>query len=240
MKHRILVISGHVGDFVWRSGGTIAKAVRDGHDVHLVVLTLGLRGESNGYWKQPDASMDEGRRLRRREGEQAAALFGVKTVEIMDRTDYPLEMDRALIFDLARRVRQIAPDIIITHDGQRDLFNADHTLIGEKVRDICALAAAPEVDIDGLAPVARPVILGFEPHIAELCDFSPRLLVDITAVLDVKQAAMQFYALTQKNMFAPYITKNRLRALQMSKDGCDYAEAFSVYGALRGLDSISL
>lgn len=48
MKQRILVIAGHVGDFVWRSGGTIAKAVREGHEVHLIVLTLGLRGESNG------------------------------------------------------------------------------------------------------------------------------------------------------------------------------------------------
>lgn len=240
MKHRILVISGHVGDFVWRSGGTIAKAVRDGHEVHLVVLTLGLRGESNGYWRRPDASMEEGRRIRRQEGERAAALFGVKTVEIMDRVDYPLEMDRALIYKLARRVREIAPDIIITHDGKRDLFNADHTLIGEKVRDICAIAASAQIPLDGLTPVSRPVILGFEPHIAELCSFTPRLLVDVSAVFEVKLAAMQFYALTQKAMFIPYITKKRLRALQMSKPGCEYAEAFSVYGTLHGLDSILL
>ena len=240
MKHRILVIAGHVGDFVWRSGGTIAKATKNGHEVHLVVLTLGLRGESNGYWKKPGASMEEGRILRRHEGEQAAALLGIKSVTIMDRTDYPLEMDRELIYGLARRVREIAPRFIITHDSRRDLFNADHTLIGEKIHDICDIAASPEIKMDDLPPVSRPAVLGFEPHISELCDFVPRVLVDISTVFETKLAAMQFYAQTQKGMFEPYITKNRLRALQMAKPDCEYAEAFSAYGMARELDNLLL
>ena len=240
MKQRILVIAGHVGDFVWRSGGTIAKAAREGHEVHLIVLTLGLRGESNGYWKRPGSNIEEGRILRRAEGEQAASLLGVKTVEIMDRVDYPLVIDRPLLYHLARRVRELRPDIIITHDGQRDLFNADHTLIGKKVNDLCDIAASPEVELEGLSPVKQPAILGFEPHIAELCGFVPRVYVDISETFPIKRQAMEFYALTQKGMFAPYTAKNLLRAAQTGDPKCRYAEAFSVQYPNRELDCIVL
>ena len=41
---RLLVVSAHAADFVWRAGGTIAKYVKNGAQVHLVVLSVGVRG----------------------------------------------------------------------------------------------------------------------------------------------------------------------------------------------------
>ena len=78
MNKRILVVSGHVGDFVWRSGGTIASYAKMGCEVHLLVFTLGIRGESNGYWKSEGANYEEARVLRRKEGEEAAKILGIK------------------------------------------------------------------------------------------------------------------------------------------------------------------
>lgn len=51
-NERLLVISAHAGDFVWRSGGTIAKYIEEGAEVELVVLSFGVRGESNDLWKK--------------------------------------------------------------------------------------------------------------------------------------------------------------------------------------------
>jgi LmbE family N-acetylglucosaminyl deacetylase len=35
----MLVVSAHAADYVWRSGGTIAKYIAEGADVHVVVLS---------------------------------------------------------------------------------------------------------------------------------------------------------------------------------------------------------
>ncbi|MGH8943982.1 MAG: PIG-L deacetylase family protein, partial [Acidimicrobiia bacterium] len=48
----LLVISAHVGDFVWRAGGAIALYSNRGHDVTVVCLAYGERGESARYWRQ--------------------------------------------------------------------------------------------------------------------------------------------------------------------------------------------
>ena len=50
---KMLVVSAHAADYVWRAGGTIAKYIKHGAEVHLVVLSFGGRGESNDLWKQP-------------------------------------------------------------------------------------------------------------------------------------------------------------------------------------------
>ena len=40
---KVLVVSAHAADYVWRSGGTIAKYIKHGADVHVVVLSFGIR-----------------------------------------------------------------------------------------------------------------------------------------------------------------------------------------------------
>lgn len=228
MGNSVLVVSGHVGDFVWRSGGTMAKFARHGYEVHLRVLTLGLRGESNGYWKQDDATMEKGRALRREEGRRAADILGVTSLELWDYDDYPLLLGRERLERLAVAIRETRPAIILTHDSQRDLFNADHTLIGKRIHEAVAMAISPTLELNDLPPAPRPAIWGFEPHIAELCGFQPQTYVDITDVMNLKREAMQVYQQTQKGMIAPYITKNRLRAIQTARPGCEFAEAFSI------------
>ena len=63
-KQKMLVVCAHVGDFIWRSGGSIAKYAREGHEVTVIALTYGIRGESNGYWKRGGSSADECREIR--------------------------------------------------------------------------------------------------------------------------------------------------------------------------------
>lgn len=213
---RILVIAAHVGDFVWRAGGTIAKYATAGTEMDLVVLSYGLRGESNGYWKQEGASMEEGKYLRKVEGQNAALALGIKSVEFWEYEDYPLFLDKARLDRIAAKIATTKPDLIITHDSKRDAFNTDHTLIGQKIYDARFIAALPHVPV-----------WGFEPHVPDLCGFVPGVFVDISSAIDKKYEAMQAYAKTQKAMFAPYMTKAVLRADQSGIPGCQYAESFS-------------
>ena len=53
---KVLVVSAHAADYVWRAGGTIAKYIKHGAEVHVVVLSFGVRGESNDLWKQEGAT----------------------------------------------------------------------------------------------------------------------------------------------------------------------------------------
>ena len=55
---KVLIVSAHAADYVWRAGGTIAKYIKHGADVHVVVLSFGIRGESNDLWKKEGATYE--------------------------------------------------------------------------------------------------------------------------------------------------------------------------------------
>lgn len=213
---KILVVAAHVGDFVWRCGGTIARCVKLGMEVNVVVLSYGLRGESNEYWKQDGATMEEGKKLRKVEGQNAAYTLGVKNIEFYEYEDYPLFLDKPRVARIAEKIAAERPDLIITHDVERDVFNTDHTLIGQKIYDARGMASHPHTPVFGL-----------EPHVPDLCNFVPGVFVDISDVIEKKYEAMQIFAKTQKAMVAPYMTKAVLRANQSGIKGCTHAEAFA-------------
>ena len=58
-KKRLLVVSAHAADYVWRAGGTIAHYIQKGSPVRVIVLSLGVRGESNHLWKTPGVTPQE-------------------------------------------------------------------------------------------------------------------------------------------------------------------------------------
>ena len=98
----ILVFSAHTADFCSRSGGTLALNVRRGGTAHVVDVTFGERGESEDYWARTGAkSIDEAKRVRTQEAEEAAATLGA-TIEFLDYGDYPLILDRERLEALAR------------------------------------------------------------------------------------------------------------------------------------------
>lgn len=226
MKNKkVMVVAAHIGDFVWRSGGTIAKLASQGAEVQLTVLTYGMRGEMNGYWKNPDATEEGAKALRKAEGEAAAQVLGITKLDIMDWEDYPMTLTRERVELLALSIRKFGPDLILTHDNACDPYNADHTLVGEKIYEAISIAAATGVDLGGLKPVKRPTVLGFEPHVAEISSFKPQVYVDFTDVHEVKENAMKCYK-SQSSMLAMYTNRARIRA-QQAKMG-EYVEAFSL------------
>ncbi len=236
----MLVVAAHVGDFIWRCGGAIAKYAEEGHEVSLIVLSYGLRGESNGYWKQGETSIEACRAIRREEGRSAADILGVAHAEFWDFEDYPLVMDRERVERLAAKFREIRPSFILTHDKQSDIFNPDHDLVSESVRMAYTIASGAGAYCGGLPVSPRQTpMFGFEPHMTELCSFKPGIYLDITSVFDKKLRAMEACA-TQKDMIPHYIRKAETRASECVNrggvTGCKYAEAFSVWNPICSYD----
>jgi len=228
MDTRILVIAAHIGDFVWRCGGTIAKYVKAGAEVDLIVMTYGTRGECNAYWKaNPDGTAEECGQIRDSEGRKAAEILGISHMEVLDLEDYPINMTRERTELLAEMIRKYRPQIILTHDSEIDPYNTDHSMLGRAVYEASAIASAAGAYLNGYQPHPRPKVYGFEPHIPEDSSFSPEIYIDISEVQPVKEAAMNAYG-SQKNMFPMYVNRARMRAQQSGIAGCTYAECFTM------------
>jgi 4-oxalomesaconate hydratase len=184
---RLLVIGAHSADFVWRSGGAIAVTTAAGGEARVLALSYGERGESGELWQQPGQTVNRVKEVRHGEAERAAAALGADFA-CLDLGDYPLEIDGAALVAIADRIREFAPDVVVTHTD-RDPFNPDHAAAFHAVERARALAAGAGVP-SAFETVSPPELVLFEPHQPELCNFMPTTFVDITPVIEQKQAAM--------------------------------------------------
>lgn len=224
MNSSILVVTAHVGDFVWRAGGAIALHASQGTPVHLVCLSYGENGESNLAWQTPDISKNTVKQTRHAEAQEAARLLGIKTVDFYDLGDYPMNITPEVVSRLADSYRTLSPDIVITHP-ERDPSNLDHSKTYETVLLARMQAIAPGHGSNHIKP---PQVLCFEPHQSELCDFKPNMLLDITPVWEQKYAAMQAMP-TQRNLWDYYERVALQRGAQAGRRGqanTRYAEAY--------------
>jgi 4-oxalomesaconate hydratase len=182
-----MVIGAHSADFVWRSGGAIAVTTANGGTASVVALSYGERGESGELWKEDGQTVERVKEIRHGEASRAAAALGAE-FSCLDLGDYPLEIDGAALRLISDRIREFAPDVLITHTDT-DPFNPDHPVAHRAVDRARGLAAGAGVQ-SAFKTIRPPALFLFEPHQPELCNFTPTTFVDITAVMDRKLAAM--------------------------------------------------
>jgi 4-oxalomesaconate hydratase len=183
----VQVIGAHAADFVWRAGGAVAKAVANGGTAEVIALSYGERGESGELWKLQGQTVENVKKIRHGEAERAAAHLGA-SFKSLDLGDYPLQIDGGALLRIADAIREFAPDVLITHTDT-DPFNPDHPVAYAAVDRARSLAAGAGVS-SGFPTVKPPQLFLFEPHQPELCNFTPTVHVDITAVWEKKVAAM--------------------------------------------------
>jgi 4-oxalomesaconate hydratase len=187
MPQRLLVIGAHSADFVWRAGGAVAVCTAAGGAAKVIALSYGERGESGELWKQEGQTIERVKEIRHGEAERAAAALGAE-FEALDFGDYPLQIDKDGLIEISDRIREFAPDVLITHTDT-DPFNPDHPVAYHAVSRARTLAAGAGV-ASAFETVKPPALYLFEPHQPELCNFTPNTFLDITAVFDQKLAAM--------------------------------------------------
>ena len=184
---RLMVIGAHAADFVWRAGGAVAICAAAGGEASVIALSYGERGESGELWKQEGQTLERVKEIRGGEAERAAAALGAR-FDCLDLGDYPLEVDAAALETISDRIREFAPEVLITHTDT-DPFNPDHPVAFAAVARARALATGAGVP-SAFPTVAPPLLFLFEPHQPELCNFTPNTFLDITPVMERKLAAM--------------------------------------------------
>ena len=231
MASSMLVVTAHVGDFVWRCGGAMALHAARGVDVHLVCLSYGENGESNSAWKG-DVQRDAVKAQRHAEAQAAAEILGVSSLDFHDLGDYPLPDSPESVRRISDTMRRTKPSVVLTHP-EHDPSNLDHCRTFEMALRGRMQAMAPGHGADFVVP---PQVLCFEPHQTELCGFKPNVLLDITDVWERKWQAMQAMP-TQSNLWTYYERVALQRGAQAGRRGkiagTRYGEAYqSIFPAV--------
>ena len=132
-KHRILVIFPHPDDEV-TVAGTLMKLKEQGHEIQMVCLTRGEKGNSSGI----DDNVQLATR-RTAEMQKAADLIGADQLHMKNYPDSGLE---AVGLDSLKEVvdgiiREINPDVLISYDSRVGLYgHPDHRLTGQAVEEV--------------------------------------------------------------------------------------------------------
>lgn len=223
---RLLVVSAHAADFVWRAGGAVAMTVAQGGEALVVALSYGERGESGELWKEPGQTLERVKAIRHEEARRAAEILGAGFLPL-DLGDYPLRVDEAALERLVGVLVDFVPDVLITHTPH-DPFNPDHPVAYQATERARQLASGAGV-ASAFKTIRPPEFLLFEPHQPELCGFVPNLFLDITPVWEKKRAAMEAFA-SQKYLQRYYAERaehraNHARRISGLKD-IERAEAF--------------
>lgn len=212
-SNRLLVISAHAGDFVWRAAGAIALATSRGEQVTVLCLSFGERGESAKAWREGQ-QLDEIKELRRSEAAKAAAVLGAE-IKFLDAGDYPLRQTHELTDQITHVYREVNPSVVLTHP-LADPYNQDHPTAARMALDARVLAQAIGYDAPG-DPIGAPQVYFFEPHQPEQCDFRPNVLLDITPVFETKRAAMECLP-AQQHMWDYYTDLATRRGVQLKRN----------------------
>jgi 4-oxalomesaconate hydratase len=226
LTRRALAIGAHAADFVWRAGGALALATEGGGAASVIALSYGEKGESGELWKEEGQTIENVKKIRHAEAEAAAKALDAD-FSCLDLGDYPLEVAGDDLTRLVDAIREIAPDVILTHTD-RDPFNPDHPVAFAAVERARALAAGAGV-ASAFDTISPPRLLLFEPHQPELCNFTPGVFLDITPVFERKVAAMAEMKSQQylQTYYAQRAEQRGNHARRVSGDKeIRYAEAF--------------
>ena len=188
-QKKLLVISAHAVDFVWRAGGTIANYTSAGCPCKIIDLSVGARGESETVWKKnPGITEEEVAKIRTEEAKACAGILGCE-IDFYGLQDHLLVIDHETIMRLASDIRDFNPDIVLTHSSY-DAFNPDHD-----AAHVATLAALRQANVTGTFPDRPPTkqveIFTFEPDQPMVCNFVPNTFIDVTPSWELKVKAMK-------------------------------------------------
>jgi len=227
---KLLVVSAHAADYVWRSAGTIAHYIKLGAEVQIVCLSFGIRGESNDLWKKGGQTDESVKAIRKAETLKAADVLGVKeNIEFWDLGDYCMNLTPEIYDRMVLKIRKMRPDIIITHD-KFDVLNPDHNHVSEMVYSCSIMSNSSGISAGNTKETKQMKLFGFEPHQTELSNFKPGSYIDITDSYEQKIAAMQCFQ-AQKHLIKYYTDRaflrgNHARRISGNQD-IQYAECFA-------------
>ena len=206
---RILAVGAHLDDVEISCGGTIAKAIENGHDVKVLIMSKSGYTNKEGNIQRSDETAVI-------EGTNALHVLGIENIEILDfpTKDIPWESEAVNAIDL--RIDRYDPDIIFTHHP----FDTHQAHVGVSNATVSAARR-------------RNTVLFYEPITPSgrsYVAFRPQLYVDIEQTIEKKIASLREHK-TEYNKFGAedwvegVQARCGFRGYEMGKK---YAEAFEV------------
>ncbi|MEW9526932.1 PIG-L deacetylase family protein [Microbispora sp. NPDC049125] len=225
---KVLVVAAHPDDIDFGGAGTVATLTDGGAEV---VYCLVTDGDAGGF----DRALDNGgmAAVRRAEQTAAAKCVGVTDLRFLGYRDGAVEQSLGLRRDIARVIRQVRPDLVITSTPERNYArlgpsHPDHRAVGGATLD----AVYP----DARNPYAFPELLADEGleawtvrEVWMLGSMTPNHHVDVTGTVDRKIAALRAHQSQTSHMadldgmIKGWLTANAVTA---GLPEGSYAEAF--------------
>ena len=200
-----LVLAPHADDETFGMGGAIAKAVQEGGQVDVVVMTDGMLGGSEPNLKE----------IREAEARNAIRILGCRSVTFLRQADRGLRPSKNLIERIRDQIMQGAycavffPSPVEPHPDHR---------------------TAAQIGWEALRKSGFPCeAISYEISTQGPCN----ILVDISSVADKKRRAMHAYAsqITQSAYIERILGLNKSRTWSLPNEVA-YAEAFQRWGKL--------
>ncbi|WP_196595132.1 PIG-L deacetylase family protein [Pectinatus frisingensis] len=192
-KNKVLVVAAHPDDEVLGCGGTMAKHVLDGDEVHVLLMAEGLK--SRDSFKENDSS-DVALKILHQKSKLASSEIGVKDIKLLNFPDN--RMDKLQLLDIVKAIEKeievYQPNIIYTH--HHGDVNIDHQLTHEAVITACRLM--PGQCVKKL--LFFEVLSSTEWQISTCKNvFLPNWYVDIKLTFNKKIAALKYYESEMRN-----------------------------------------
>lgn len=171
-KLKLLVVAGHPADMFDHCGGTLLHHLEQGDSVTCVSITQGLRVHDEVIYdmfrqktrdyteEEMNAIITQRQKVKYQEAVDACALFGIHDVRFLNYDDEILTVNPGMISKLASVMRQVQPDIVITHwPFQGDTFGNHHAVTGQLT--LAAINAAHGINFQENYPSVQIAQIAF-------------------------------------------------------------------------------
>ena len=219
MSKRCLVAFGaHIGDMELTFGGVAVKYSSEGNRVVFVHLTAGERGH-------PSLPPKEYREQKVAEGEESARLMGSE-FRVLLYSDGELEADEGAKLAVCDVIREVKPQIVVTHWGGS--YHKDHSATTAIVKDAIFYASLPGFGSD--LPRHSVGSLYFAENWEDPLEFRAQSYVDFSEYYErwveaiLAQEFIRGRGLPSDYPYADYY--RALARIRGIESGVKYAEAF--------------
>jgi N-acetylglucosamine malate deacetylase 1 len=222
---RIAAIGAHPDDVEIACAGTLARCLERGDSVSMIVMC-------NGNSASTSMLPEELAAVRSGELKNAAKLLGADALIELGLPDFGVWLQHENLLRLTDAIRQVRPDVVITHFDAD--YGTDHNHTLKLAQDATLAASVPGVKTEHPPIPGIPYLYMMEP--LGSYGFQPHLYVDITSTFKIKIQMLECHR-SQIDWMSRYggmdtreyiETLARFRGFQA---GVKYAEGFIAHGS---------
>lgn len=205
---RLIAIGAHLDDIELACGGTLAKAIENGHQVRMVVLSESDYTNYHGkILRTKDTALQE--------GSNAARALGVEDLIILKNPTKDIPYHSSVIEPLEEVIDDFNPDLIFTHWA----FDTHQAHQGTALSTISAARRRPSIFMyEPISPSGRSYV-----------GYRAQMYIDISGQIDKKLASLKAHESQYEKYGDNWLEGIEARARHRGFEaGCRYAESFEI------------